>query len=82
MGRYPTTEEGLKVLLSKPEGEGYENYSNSGYLGSGSIPKDPWRNPYIYILNGSSVEIISLGADAKEGGENENKDTKLSEISK
>ena len=80
MGRYPSTEEGLKILLAKPEGGGYENYSNGGYLGSSSIPKDPWRNPYIYVLNGSKVEMICLGADAKEGGENENKDIKLSEI--
>lgn len=81
MGRYPTTQEGMKVLISKPEGiEGYDNYTSSGYLGSSNIPKDPWSNPYIYMLNGSKVEIISLGADGKEGGEDENKDTKLSEI--
>lgn len=81
MGRYPTTEEGLKILISKPEGEQeYDNYSSGGYLGTGSIPKDPWSNPYIYMLNGTKVEMICLGADGKEGGEDENKDTKLSEI--
>ena len=81
IGRYPSTEEGLKILISKPEGsDEYENYSSSGYLGSGTVPKDPWNNPYIYVLNGSNVEIISLGADGKEGGENENKDLKLSEV--
>ena len=80
LGRYPSTEDGLKILISKPEGEGFENYSSTGYLGSASIPKDPWNNQYIYILNGSKVEIISLGADGKEGGKDENKDTKLSEI--
>lgn len=82
MGRYPTTEEGMKILIAKPEGDGFDNYSSSGYLGSQTIPKDPWQNQYIYILNGSKVEMISLGADGKEGGENENKDTKLSEIAR
>lgn len=82
MGRYPTTEEGFQVLVKKPEGEEYDNYSSSGYLGSNNIPKDPWNNPYIYIGEGSGVEIISLGADGKEGGDDENKDIKLSEIAK
>ena len=84
MGRYPTTEEGLIILIKKPEGNSndYMNYSSSGYLGGNSIPKDPWNNPYIYVSTGSSIEIISLGSDAKEGGENENKDIKLSEIVK
>lgn len=82
MGRYPTTAEGLKILISKPQGEEYNNYSNSGYLGSSVIPKDPWNNPYIYVGEGNKVELISLGADGKEGGENENKDIKLSEIAK
>jgi len=82
MGRYPTTEEGLMVLVKKPDGSGYENYSTSGYLGGKTIPKDPWNNPYIYINEGGSPEIISLGADGKEGGENENKDRRLSEVVK
>ncbi len=80
MGRYPTTQEGLKILIKRPEGDEYRNYSSSGYLGSNSVPLDPWNNPYIYVGEGNKVELISLGADAKEGGENENKDIKLSEI--
>jgi len=81
IGKYPTTEESLKALISKPEGDGnYENYGSGGYLGSSSIPRDPWNNPYIYISNGSKIEIISLGADGKEGRKSENKDIKLSEI--
>jgi len=81
MGRYPTTDEGLEVLVKKPtDKDGYENYSSSGYLGSKSVPKDPWNNPYIYVSDGTSIEVISLGADGKEGGEDINKDLKLSEV--
>ena len=80
MGRYPTTEEGLEILISKPETDGFDNYTSGGYLGTGSIPKDPWGNEFVYMLNGTKIEMICLGADGKEGGEDENKDTKLSEI--
>lgn len=82
IGRYPTTQEGIKILIIKPEGEGYDNYSTGGYLGSPALPKDPWNNSYIYAVNGNKVEIISLGADGKAGGKDENKDIKLSEITK
>jgi len=80
MGRYPTTEEGMSILVKKPQdNDEYENYSSSGYLGGDSIPKDPWNNPYIYVSTGSSIDLISLGADGKEGGEDINKDIKLSD---
>ena len=36
----------------------------------GSIPKDPWGNPYIYRMDeDGSIEILSYGADGEEGGE-------------
>lgn len=81
MGRYPTTQEGMAILIKKPkDSDEYENYSTNGYLGSDSIPKDPWNYPYIYISTGDSIELISLGADGKEGGSDINKDIKLSEF--
>jgi general secretion pathway protein G len=41
-----------------------------------TLPKDPWGNPYIYISPGTEgdFEIISLGADGMEGGEDYNSD--------
>jgi len=77
-GVYPTTEEGLKALIKNPNPEKYKNYPKNGFLKDGKLPKDPWGNNYIYVNNGS-IDIISLGADGKEGGEGENKDIKLSE---
>ncbi len=40
------------------------------------MPKDPWGNEYKYAAPGAhgAYDIISLGADGKEGGEGANKD--------
>jgi general secretion pathway protein G len=64
---YPTTEEGLKILTK----DGY-------YFKDGKMPKDSWGSEFIYINDGK-VELISLGADKKEGGKDESKDIKMSE---
>ena len=79
MGTYPTTEEGLKALIQNPNPQKYKNYPTGGFLKDKKLPKDPWQRDYIYINNNGNIEIISLGADGKEGGEGENKDIKLSE---
>jgi len=65
---YPSTEEGLEALTQTDE-----------YFKDGKMPKDSWGQKFIYINNGGKVELISLGADKKEGGEGEGKDIKLSE---
>jgi general secretion pathway protein G len=41
------------------------------------VPKDPWGTEYKYTApasNGAPYEILSYGADGKEGGEGPNKD--------
>lgn len=78
-GMYPTTEEGLAALIKNPDPEKYTNYSPTGYLESKRLPKDPWKHPYVYLNNEGSIEIISLGADGKEGGDGEAKDITLGE---
>lgn len=83
IGRYPTTQEGLKALVSKPsDAPEFSNYTTGGYLGSKTVPNDPWNNQYIYVLNGTEPDMISFGEDGKEGGEGVNADIKLSEIVK
>lgn len=44
-----------------------------------AIPLDPWSNPYIYRFPGTAgdYDLKSLGADGKEGGEDENADIAL-----
>jgi len=76
---YPSTEEGLHALVKNPDEEQYTNYSASGYFKDAKIPKDSWGNEFIYINDEGSVEIISLGADKKEGGKKEASDIRMSE---
>ena len=74
-GFCPTTEQGLKALIEKPVTSPVpENYQKGGYLKE--MPKDGWNREFIYICPGTKNEfdIISLGADGKEGGEDTNKD--------
>ena len=76
---YPTAEEGLAALVTNPSSESYPSYSENGYLEGKKLPKDPWNHPYIYTNDGSEFDLISLGADGKEGGKTEAKDQKFSE---
>lgn len=72
VGRYPTTEEGLKALREKPSG--VEEWKGP-YLPK-DIPLDPWGRPYIYKCPGEHGEydLLSYGLDGVEGGEGENQD--------
>ena len=69
IGRYPTTEQGVKALVEKPTSEPVpQNWKAGGYLDS--IPKDPWGNPYQYANPGThgEIDVYSFGADGKPGG--------------
>ena len=73
--RYPTTEQGLQALVSKPaSGSAPKNWKPGGYLER--LPNDPWGNPYQYASPGShgEVDIWSLGADGDPGGEGNDAD--------
>ncbi len=78
-GFYPDTQQGLQALVEKPaSGRLPQNYKEGGYLEQKKIPTDPWGNPYIYVspgLNGD-YDILSYGADGKEGGEGKDADIK------
>lgn len=73
VGRYPTTSEGLTALVQAPSGA--SNWAGP-YLRINSVPKDPWGNEYKYTAPGQhgAYDIVSFGADGREGGEGENKD--------
>lgn len=79
-GVYPETEEGFQALLSNPDAEKYPNYRAKPYLKE--LPKDSWRTPFVYINKGDDVEIISFGADRKEGGTESGKDILFSRCNK
>jgi general secretion pathway protein G len=65
-GRFPTTEEGLTALLTRPPG----NQKWKGpYLEAKQLPKDPWGNPYVFrspgVKNPSAYDLFSAGPDGK-----------------
>ena len=73
IGRYPSSSEGLQALVTAPAGAA--NW-NGPYWKKAQIPKDPWGNEYRYTSPGQkgAYDILSLGADGKDGGEGANKD--------
>lgn len=72
---YPTTEQGLEALITKPTSSPEpKNYKADGYLKGNSVPTDSWGNEFVYFMEKGRYEILSLGADGQEGGEGENAD--------
>ena len=67
---YPSTDQGLQALASKPSGSPEaRNWKQGGYLDR--MPKDPWGNDYQYLNPGvnAEVDIFSYGADGRPSGE-------------
>ena len=77
-GRYPTQQQGLDALVQKPAQEPIpQNYPDGGYLNGRTVPRDPWKRPYIYLIPGrqnENFEILSYGADGEPGGSGANAD--------
>lgn len=71
LGRYPTQQEGLELLVEAPDDPDLRDRWYGPYL-DGSVPTDPWGNPYRYEPpeNARDVaEVYSLGADNEQGGD-------------
>ncbi len=74
-GRFPTGEQGLKALVEKPvSSPPPNNWRTGGYIAR--LPNDPWGNPYQFANPGlhGDIDVFSMGADAKPGGEGEGAD--------
>ena len=71
VGRYPSDEEGLKVLYQRPD-----NIPNWAGPYIKKAPKDPWGRDYAYKFPGEhgTYDLISYGADGQPGGDGENAD--------
>ena len=72
---YPTTDQGLQALVTKPtSGPIPPNWKPGGYIDR--LPKDPWKNDYQYLNPGvhGEIDLFSLGADGAPGGEGNNAD--------
>lgn len=66
-GFYPTTEQGLRALVEKPEippiPKRWHRYLDE-------LPRDGWGNEFVYLSPGQSgrpYELFSLGPDGIEG---------------
>ena len=72
IGRYPTTEQGLKALRREPEG--IRNWDGP-YIAK-DVPLDPWEVPYYYKSPGADgpFALYTFGLDGVEGGEDEDQD--------
>ncbi len=73
--RYPSTEQGLQALVTKPtSGPSAGGWKQGGYMEK--LPKDPWGNAYQYLSPGihGEVDVFSLGADGQPGGTGEDAD--------
>lgn len=72
--RYPSNEEGLTALAQPSE------KFPDGILTK--VPRDPWGSPYQYNCPGRNVayEVISYGADHREGGESGDRDISSAEL--
>jgi general secretion pathway protein G len=76
-GNFPTTEQGLQALVTKPTtGKIPNNYKAEGYLENKNVPKDPWGNDYVYLSPGEhgDYDLYSFGADGTRGGDGKNAD--------
>lgn len=74
LGRYPSGEEGLEVLVQPPAGK--EALWKGPYLKKKLLPKDPWGFDYHYRFPGEqdAYDLYSLGADNSTGGDGEDAD--------
>jgi len=66
--RYPSSEQGVEALVNKPADPSVKNLAR--------VPNDPWGSPYLYLNPGTQgeIDIYTLGADARPGGEGINAD--------
>ena len=75
-GHYPSTEQGLLALVTRPTDE---PKWGGPYL-SKAVPSDPWGHPYLYRQPGDAghdYELASFGKDGQRGGTDENADISI-----
>ena len=74
-GMYPSSGQGLKALIEKPDITPIPNNWKGPYLKKRVMPKDPWGNPYNYaypgVNNSDGYDLWSVGPDQSEGGDDD-----------
>jgi general secretion pathway protein G len=70
--RFPTTEQGLEALVTKPQSEPEpRNYKEDGYIRR--LPQDPWGNAYQLMSPGEhgKIDVFSMGLDGEAGSDDD-----------
>jgi general secretion pathway protein G len=71
-GNYPSTDQGLKALMVRPQTEPVPRAWASLLQ---SLPKDPWNHDYVYEYPGrhnpDSYDIYSMGRNGKPGDDDD-----------
>lgn len=73
--RYPTTEQGLSALVTRPNSDPQPaNWATGGYMDR--LPKDPWGKTYQYLAPGvhGDFDVFTYGADGVSGGTGADRD--------
>ncbi len=76
IGRVPSQEEGLDLLVRAPSDPRISQRWQGPYLEE-DVPLDPWGNPFEYSPTSSGslpFSLYSLGADGQPGGEGHDAD--------
>ena len=72
VGIYPSTEQGLQALITRPSGV---TRWNGPYLKGEKLPEDPWGRPFVYRSPsqrpGHEYDLLSLGPTGQPGGSGE-----------
>ncbi len=70
--RYPTTDQGMNALVTKPDSDpAPRNYKEGGYIKR--LPTDPWQNEYQLLSPGEhgKLDVFSMGPDGEAGTEDD-----------
>ena len=70
--RYPSTDQGMNALVTKPDSEpAPRNYKDGGYIKR--LPADPWQNEYQLLSPGEhgKLDVFSMGPDGEAGTEDD-----------
>lgn len=68
---YPTTDQGLDALVTKPAAPEPPRWKEGGYIDR--LPLDPWQHPYQFLNPGThgAVDIYSMGPDGQSGSDDD-----------
>ncbi|MBV9575377.1 MAG: type II secretion system major pseudopilin GspG [Gammaproteobacteria bacterium] len=65
-GAYPTTDQGLQALVTKPTAPPEpRDWKSDGYLQE--LPMDPWGETYQYLNDNEKAKIFSFGPKGRDG---------------